>query len=105
MFIGYYKLDGEEHFNIYFKCREGYEEWHKDTFSPTCEDIDILDFKISGKTYREKQDSLRNLAIDWQLNFAGLGWSYGEFAEFGDYFQKNGKRYGLLREFHENAIC
>ena len=50
MFLGFYMLDGKEHFNIYYKCREGYEAWHRDTFSPTCEDIATLDFKIGGKT-------------------------------------------------------
>lgn len=105
MFIGVYKLDGQDNFNIYYKCREGYDEWHKDTFSPTCEDIAILDFKISGKTYRERQGSLRDLAIDWQHNFCSYSWSYGELAEIQGYFYENGKRYGLLREFHENAIC
>lgn len=105
MFIGFYRLDGEDNFAIYYKCREGYDEWHKDTFSPTCEDIEVLDFKISGKDYREKQESLRNLAIDWQLNFSSLSWSYGELAEIEGYFYENGKRYGLLKEFKENFIC
>ena len=105
MFIGVYKLEGEEHFAIYYKCKEGYNAWHSDTFSPLCKDIEILDFKISGKTYRERQASLEDLAKDWQNWFAGLEWSYGELAEIGNYFYENGKRYGLLKEFKENCIC
>lgn len=105
MFIGFYRLDGEENFAIYYKCKEGYDEWKKDSSSPSCEDVEILDFKISGKTYREKQNSLEELAKDWQLNFSPLSWSYGELYEIENYFYENGKRYGLLKVFHENAIC
>jgi uncharacterized protein CbrC (UPF0167 family) len=105
MFLGFYMLDGKEHFNIYCKSRGGYEEWHRDTFSPTCEDIAILDFKIGGKTYQERKNNLEELAKDWQHNWSYLSWSYFELYEIQNYFLENGKRYGLLREFHENAIC
>ena len=105
MFIGYYELEGKEHFNIYYKNSEGFREWNKDTFSPTCENIEILDFKIGGKTYEERKNNLEELAKEWQLRFSSLSWSYGELAEIGNYFYNNGKRYGLLRVFKENAIC
>lgn len=105
MFIGFYRLDNEEHFNIYYKCKEGYDAWYSDTFSPTCEDIATLDFKISGKTYQERKNNLEELAKDWQYNFASLDWSYGELAEITNYFYENAKRYGLLKEFKENCIC
>lgn len=105
MFIGYYEMNGEPFYAIYYKNRYGYKKWCEDTFSPSVENIRILDFKIKGKTYEERKADLVDLAIDWQINFSSLGWSYGELAEFGDYFQRNGKRYGLLQEFKENAIC
>lgn len=105
MFIGYYELEGKEHFNIYYKNTCGYREWQKDTFSPITKNEKILDFKLSGKTYQEKQNSLRDLAIEWQLIFASLSWSYLELAEIQNYFYENGKRYGLLKEFKENCIC
>lgn len=105
MFIGYYETDGKEKFSIYYKNVNGFREWQKDTFSPTCENITILDFKIGGKTYQEKKNNLEDLAKDWQLNFAALPWSYSELYEINNYFQENAKRYGLLKEFHENGIC
>lgn len=105
MFIGYYELDGKKYFNIYYKNNCGYNEWQKDTFSPITKNIKTLGFKLSGKTYQEKQHSLRDLAIEWQLNFASLSWSYLELSEIQDYFLRNGKRYGLLQEFKENCIC
>lgn len=105
MFIGYYELEKNKFFNIYYKNREGFRAWHADTFPPTCENINILNFTIKGKTYKEKQENLKNIAIDWQLNFSALDWSYGELATIQDYFYRNAKRYGLLKEFKENAIC
>lgn len=105
MFIGYYELNQKQYFNIYYKNELGYKEWCKDTFSPTCENIQTLDFKLSGKTYKEKQNCLVELAKDWQLIFSQLPWSYGELAEIEDYFHKNAKRYGCIQEFKENGIC
>ena len=105
MFIGFYTLEDKEYFNIYYKCGAGYDMWYRDTFSPDCEDIKVLDFKIKGKTYSDKKASLEQLAKDWQNDFASLGWSYGELAEIGCYFYENAKRYGLLETFKENCIC
>ena len=105
MFIGYYELDGKQNFAIYGKCKEDYETWHKDTFSPTCKNIQILDFKISGKTFGERKNNLIELAKDWQYNFCSLDWSYGELYIIQNWLYENARRYGLVREFHENGIC
>lgn len=104
MFIGVYKLEGKNYFNVYYKCKEGYDMWHSDTFSPCCEDIEILDFKIKGKNYKERKASLEGTAIDWSNNFSQYGWSYGELAEIGSWFYEKAKKYGLVKEFEENAI-
>lgn len=106
MFIGYYELDGKPYNNIYFYSNygeNGYQLWFEDTFN--AEEERVLDFKIKGKTYSERKAYLEDLAIDYSNNFACLSWSYGELAEISDWFYKNGKRYGLLTEFRENAIC
>jgi len=105
MFIGKYELDGETYFDIYYKNSLGYDLWHKNTFSPKCKDIEILDFKIGGKTYQERKSNLVELAKEWQLFFSGLAWSYSELYEIGNYFYENAKRYGLVKEFKENCIC
>lgn len=80
-----------------------WEQVHNCTFSPTVEIIAITDFKVRGKTYQEKQSSLRGQAILW--SYANLPLSWGEVIEIEHYFRKNGRRYGLLKEFHENGIC
>ena len=104
MFIGYYELEGKEYFNIYYKCWEGYDLWFKDTFPPV-KNVKTLDFEIKGWDYESRKAYLEDLAKEWQLEYASLGWSYSELAEICNWFYENGKRYGLLREFRENAIC
>jgi len=55
--------------------------------------------------YREKQDMIRNEAIEYQESFSqGKQWYYSEIADITEYFYKQGKRYGLLKEFKENGI-
>lgn len=61
MFICYYELENcEPYFDIYYKTKDGYKQWKEDTIN-MC-NIEILDFKISGKTYKEKRYSLKELA-------------------------------------------
>ncbi len=55
-------------------------------------------------TYQRCKENARQKAIDWQRQSAEQSLSYSELAAYGDYFTKQGRRYGLLREFRENAI-
>jgi len=55
--------------------------------------------------YLEMKAKARQKAIDWQLDFNNHNYSWGDLAEWGEYFYKLGKRYGLLKEFKENGIC
>lgn len=65
-----------------------------------------IPFKISGKTYQERKADLQDKAITWSndLNLYPC-WSYGELADISEFFETNARRYGLLQEFKENAIC
>ena len=54
--------------------------------------------------YQRRKEAVRQEAIDWQYESVEQNLSYGELQEIGDYFYKLGKRFGLLREFRENAI-
>ena len=56
-------------------------------------------------TYQQGKERARERAIEWQLDYGNHNYSYGELADFYEYFRRLGKRYGLLREFHENGIC
>ena len=57
------------------------------------------------KTYQQLKEAAREAAIDWQDWSHEQNLSYGELAEALERFEKLGRRYGLLREFRENAIC
>lgn len=66
-------------------------------------------FHVTGrrqaKTYKEKQEALRDFAIEWQYGFGDVNYSWGDLSDWQDFFTEYGKRFGLLREFRENAIC
>lgn len=53
--------------------------------------------------YEKRKAEVREEAIEYSYSEEEL--SYGELADKQDYFRRLGKRYGLLREFKENAIC
>lgn len=70
--------------------------------------LTFLPFWINGKNYEEKKNSLRNIAIDFQNAISESSneqLSINEWCIVTNWFRKNGKRYGLLKEFRENAIC
>lgn len=55
-------------------------------------------------TYQEKKADVREKAINFQQMFSECDFSYSEIIEYQNYFLKQGKRYGLLKEFRENGI-
>lgn len=100
LLLGIIKKYGEKkESNLYCTWRA----WQEDTFNPTTKIETMILFKISGKTYEEKKENLRQLAIDFQLSDI-INLSYGELAEIYTFFKKNAKRYGLIQEFKENGI-
>lgn len=92
------KIEGKQA-NLYFD----WGLWFSDTFSPNTEIITQILFKITGKTYQEKKENLRNLAIEYQTSDTN-GLSWGEVASIENFFTINAKRYGLVKEFKENCI-
>lgn len=60
-------------------------------------------FAEHGSTFRRRHDYIRSIAIDWSYvdqSFLSLD----EISEVSHFFEKTGEKYGLLREFQENAI-
>ena len=87
---------------LYYDTRSYIE----DTFSPLWTTLDIITFVVSGKTYRERQNDLREKAIRFQMAIGDSEGLYAsEYAEIVRWFGRNARRYGLLQEFVENAIC
>ncbi len=104
MFIVYYELENNEpYFNIYYKNKASIKAWEEEK-KGYIYNIEELDLKISGNNYQEKKASLEELAKNWQNNFSSLSWAYSELEEITNYFYKNGKKYGLLKEFKNNGI-
>lgn len=61
---------------------------------------------VSGRTYADRKNNLRDKAIEYQNScYDFCGFSYGEIGDIQAFFENNGRRYGLLQEFRENAIC
>lgn len=101
MFYAKYRdINGEEVAKLY----DLPEEYHADTFSPEVEPLELIDFAVKGKNYRERQSSVRETAIDFQIADEG-GLSMEELGRIMNWFHEQGKRYGLLKEFQENAIA
>ena len=99
LYGAYRDPDGHEHANLYYS----FEQFFNDTFSPDCVILAALTLKTKGKRYQEIKANVHNLAIQYSNNiYPGLSW--GELAEIQAFFEKVGKRYGLIREFRENAI-
>ena len=55
-------------------------------------------------SYIKGKEAARQRAIDWQNENMDSSYSYEGLAIVTNYFYKLGKRFGLLREFRENAI-
>lgn len=100
MFLAKYKdADGKECFNLYID----YERFYRDTFSPVCEVLDICDLSVKGRNDTERKENCIALAKRVQSMDSG-GLSYMEYSLLGEFFTRNAKRYGLVREFKENGI-
>lgn len=82
-----------------------YEQYHKETFSPECEEIGLIEFKVSGKSYKECKANAEDIAIKTQSLMTEMSLFCGEILWISSWFEVIGKRYGLLQEFKENGIC
>ncbi len=54
--------------------------------------------------YQQHKTEAREQAIEWQREFENQNYSWAELAAWAAHFERLGKRYGLLKEFHENGI-
>ena len=95
--------DGERQCNLY----DRWVDYHKDTFCPDTQHILCMEFnKIKGKTYKEKKNFLRNLAVDYSNSMSEVfPISLRETIMIREWFEKQAKRFGLLEEFRTEAIC
>ena len=67
--------------------------------------VTVYQMHAAPKGYQERKEAVRNIAIRWAQSFADFDISYFTLAEWENFFEKYGRKYGLLREFRENGIC
>ena len=121
MFLGMYTdPNGVEHANLYYR----WSDYFADTFSPMCKNKRTLEFKLdvthkpfterssynAMSDYRRKQARLEEIAVEWswlvgEVGGFETGLSMWELSTIENWFAKMGKRYGLMKDFKENAIC
>lgn len=86
-----------------FTC---WDTFHKRTFSPDSKPKILINFQLGKGSYKELQAKLHDIAAEWSYLSSDLyGLSWNEIHLVQSWFRKNGKRYGLLKEFEENCIC
>lgn len=98
--IVYYNEDGEIENGIYNDITEeqAVAEVGKNNL------IVYFTFTVSGNTYKERKADLFNKALLLTHACSVACWAYSELADIQEFFEKYGRRYGMLTEFHENAI-
>lgn len=100
-YAAYIDAKGIEHGMLFDS--ETINSYYNVTFSPATKEVALITFKVSGKTYQERKEDVRQKAIEFShCNFPGLFWS--EMAWIESWFRTQAERYGLLEEFRENAI-
>lgn len=101
--IGIIEKDYDSTAVVFGDDKQSWRGWYNMTFSPDIE-CHVIQLAIHGKTYAERKENLRDLAINYDHeSIWGLSW--GEWALIEGWFEEQGRRYGLLEEFRENGIC
>ena len=95
------KIENDETANLFYS----WEDYFRATFDPDIETIALIELgRLKGKTYNDRKSCIESKAIEFSNNqYPGLSW--GEMSDIEEYFSRYGSRYGLLTDFHENAIC
>lgn len=92
--------DGEVKSKLYHDWNECY----RDTFSPS-EVLGFVSYIVRGKTYDQKKECVRDIAKDTQILIShAQDISREDLYEIKAWFEKMGRRFGLLKDFRENGI-
>ena len=55
-------------------------------------------------TYQVLKNYTRQAAIEWQAQASTKNYSYSQILGYQNYFAKEARKYGLIKEFRENGI-
>lgn len=100
-YLASYTRNGKTESGIYYGSA-GIDLFNRESFC--CDDYNIVSFTISGKNYKDRQESARDIiytAADVNV-FPDL--SYSEYMTLADIFENIGRKYGLIKELKENGI-
>lgn len=85
---------------------ETWDAYHAATFSPyTNSAIFSVPAFIPGRSYQERKHAARNALDRAAAIMSAPGLSWAELAEIKAEAERIARRYGLLQEARENAIC
>lgn len=99
IFAAYHDENGNERATTF----DFWDQVHSFFFSPCLDPVFVTDFKVTGKTYAERKENARNIAIDVQaFSWPGLYWS--ECAEIYSELERVARNNGLLNEFREEGV-
>ena len=59
---------------------------------------------IYMNAYQRAKEKARNMAVEWQNDFCDQNYSWGDLVYWQGYFERLGRKYGLIKEFRENGI-
>lgn len=84
-----------------------WDDIHNALFNPDTTIKCLIEFKTSGKTYKDRKADVEQKAIEFSINSCGDSGDLfmSDMIEISSWFEKMGRRYGLLTEFRENCIC
>ena len=99
IFAAYHDENGNERATTF----DFWDQVHSFFFSPCLDPVFATDFKVTGKTYTERKENARNIAIGVQA-FFWPGLYLSEYADVENELETMGKKYGLIREFRENGV-
>lgn len=99
IFAAYHDENGNERATTF----DFWDQVHSFFFFPCLDPVFVTDFKVSGKTYQERKENAKNIAMDVQ-NFFWPGLCWSEYAEIGNELYEIGKKYGLLNEFRREGL-
>jgi hypothetical protein len=110
-FIGFYNPENETirplYYNSHIDYRNGWQPTKKqfEIIKKYCNKLIKTINNKNINNYQKRKEETRQQAIEWQQDFEKQGYCWGDLIIYQQYFEDLGKKYGLLKEFHENGIC
>lgn len=102
MFLATYNEGNERIAEVFLE----HQYFFNKTFSPDTDPKIEMNFSLGNGSYKDKKNKLHDMAVEIShliSNLNGLTWY--EMIIISNWFERNGKRYGLLREFRAEGIC